>query len=578
MSTTILHLTDLHLGPGELRDEDLKQAVPQVERSRLIERLASYLQCIPKPDFVVISGDVTIAGGEQGFQDTLKWLTARIDEASLPAAERILITAGNHDVKWGVEEAPGWHVQRYRGFFEAFGRAFPHAYIPECDPALDSSKPAFTSKTGLIGGVSTKLDLGRVKIKASYPFLLDLEKNVLLFAFNSSLGCGVFVRTSPEVAKKWEAILKLSEKSELYDHLRSLHEAYRQSLLIDAGLVGNEQLDYFGKLMRRMRKELSITRFRELTKVAVLHHHIGTLWRQQLESKSFETVIDAAQPKQALVEFGFDLVLHGHKHKNHVGLDATVIPISSSKKLNPLCIVSGGTICGYPSLNDRQTFKVITLPSDSQSRSYASVAEVPLEATADPAAVISTSSALFKIPLSSHLPELHDLNILKQMLDEYLVQKYVIPVKETSGGVFIKGSVRLPRSNPQLASGDAEYECKLSLDAKSIKWFFEVILATKKVDFRQRARLYWLLTDASALARSKSYECRIVLIIGNLERTHFRETQSESEVTESIKKLRDWFQPALKCHLLTIQVHVFTQKEVDQIVARMAQKQAVTEV
>jgi hypothetical protein len=49
MSVKILHLSDLHLGPGEVRDDDLKQAVPTTARLRLIERLTTYLQSMESP-------------------------------------------------------------------------------------------------------------------------------------------------------------------------------------------------------------------------------------------------------------------------------------------------------------------------------------------------------------------------------------------------------------------------------------------------------------------------------------------------------------------------------------------------
>jgi hypothetical protein len=159
MSLTILHLSDLHVGPGELRDEDLKQTIPAVERSRLIERLTTYLQAIEKPDYVVISGDLTNSGNRKGLEDALKWLSARIEEGTLPGPERILITPGNHDVKWRVEDKPGWHAERYAAFFDTFGKAFPHAYLPDCDPPLESREPAFSGKKNILGGVKTKVKI-----------------------------------------------------------------------------------------------------------------------------------------------------------------------------------------------------------------------------------------------------------------------------------------------------------------------------------------------------------------------------------------------------------------------------------
>lgn len=137
-------------------------------------------------------------------------------------------------------------------------------------------------------------------------------------------------------------------------------EAYLDSLVVDAGLITDAQLSYFARITSRLRTKYG-TQFNDATKIAVLHHHVGHLWKQQLELKTFESTIDAAQLKQALIETSFDVVLHGHKHTNHVGLDGALIPISDKTRFNPLCVVSGGTVGGNPRLNDRQTFKLLQL-------------------------------------------------------------------------------------------------------------------------------------------------------------------------------------------------------------------------
>ena len=46
MSVVILHISDIHTGPGELRDEDMKQSVPGSEREQMLDRLAAYLRAV----------------------------------------------------------------------------------------------------------------------------------------------------------------------------------------------------------------------------------------------------------------------------------------------------------------------------------------------------------------------------------------------------------------------------------------------------------------------------------------------------------------------------------------------------
>jgi len=149
--------------------------------------------------------------------------------------------------------------------------------------------------------------------------------------------------------------------------LQEVSNAYLDTLIADAGLIGEEQIQYFIKVMSYFRDVLN-THYDRLTKIAILHHHIGHIWEQDLELKSFEAIVDAAQLKTALIANDFDFVLHGHKHINYVGLDASLIPISENRALNPLCIVSGGTVGGYPRLNDKQTFKLLQLDGNNGPR------------------------------------------------------------------------------------------------------------------------------------------------------------------------------------------------------------------
>lgn len=119
MALTILHLTDLHAGPSALKDEDLKQKVPGVGRPTLLDRLSTYLEQLQvPPDYVAITGDLTNKGDRKGLEQVKSWLTAKIEAKILPPANRILITPGNHDVTWGIEEGPKWHAKRYHDIWE----------------------------------------------------------------------------------------------------------------------------------------------------------------------------------------------------------------------------------------------------------------------------------------------------------------------------------------------------------------------------------------------------------------------------------------------------------------------------
>ena len=91
--------------------------------------------------------------------------------------------------------------------------------------------------------------------------------------------------------------------------------------------------------------------------------------------------------------------------------------------------------------------------------------------------------------------------------------------------------------------------------------FYEVILATEKIRFRTISRLHWLVTDVLGADRDDK---RVVIVIGNLENTHFSEAESPNEVAQSITALRDLLRPALQSNLLEIR-ELLTQMELTQI-------------
>src|ERR1700731_786002 len=109
--TSILHLSDLHLGP--VRDEDIpddykSDIVPLAQRQSRFTMLKETLSQIHavlgnRPlDAVIVSGDITVQNDPRGFQ-MLKNVLDSLGDAR-PANDRIVIVPGNHDVKW---EDPG---------------------------------------------------------------------------------------------------------------------------------------------------------------------------------------------------------------------------------------------------------------------------------------------------------------------------------------------------------------------------------------------------------------------------------------------------------------------------------------
>ncbi|HEV3074285.1 MAG TPA: metallophosphoesterase [Thermoanaerobaculia bacterium] len=561
---TLLHLSDFHAGLDELRDEDQKQHISGVQTTRLIARLTTYLERLDKcPDYVVITGDITNRGDLSGFQQVREWLLTNIERGILPDPKRILITPGNHDVKWGVEKGADWHVKRYEGFWNHFGRLLPHSHIPGYDQFADPHKLEVNAESlELIGGMTTKQEQDTITVTSSYPFLLDLEHDILIFAFNSSLACGVYQEGDKIFQSSLDSLT--SEASQRFrQRLVLLREAYHKSLLIDAGYVNDDQLSHFGQLIQRI-KQLGDSRYARLTKIAILHHHLGHLWDQQLEVKNYEAVLDAAKVKQYLVELQFDLILHGHKHLGHVGLDSSIVPMTTKKLLGPLCIVAGGTIGGYPRTGHYQTFKLISFQEDRGPRRSAIVSEIPLLDRADTKTAMREEAIQYKVPLSSRQSELHDLAPMKMQFDLMLRAK-LAPELDAESSSVVPGQDTLPRANPDLVAATSRYILDFVVHEQGVKFLYTLVLAVDKIDFRQRARIYWLLTDVKAMIASSGARCKVVLLIGNLEETHFFLGERRGEVKGSIEKLERWFAPAREGGILEIRTHSFSQEEVERI-------------
>lgn len=569
MPITILHLTDLHAGPGELADEDMKTRVPNAERQKALARMTTYLRALPKvPDYVVITGDLTIAGNPEGLQKVRQWLEEGIADGLLPPADHILVLPGNHDVKWGIPEGDNWNRERFGAFFDAVAHRFPHAHLPGCDPELDARKPQFEGdEWERLGGIDTVLKNGTAVLERSWPFIIDRKRELLFFAFNSAHACGVVLPEDEAITRPLDTVSTLYP-GEVAAQLKGAREAYRKTLTIDAGLITDRQLQYFAEMMRRIRNELP-TLYPRLTKIALLHHHVSHLWRQQLEVKNFESVIDASQLKQYLVEFDFDFVLHGHKHTNHVAVDRSIIPIGP-KGHSPLCIVSGGTVGGNPRIGDHQGFKVLELEEESGPRRGAKIIEVPLVDAADPRTVIQKEAKLFMIPVSERALVLHELKPLKVSLDHALIRETAPELLHPDAFVVNGAQYQMPAANPELVGKASKYEFHSVLEGSDSKSFYDVILAPARLSFIYRARVYWMLTDVAALARKMNMHVKIIVLIGDLEQTLFESIEQEGEIAKSIEKLKRWFKPALDSELLEIRVHSFTQPEIELIAGEVA--------
>ena len=555
----ILHITDIHAGPKAYTDEDNKERIGDAKRVSMLERLNDYISDLPKrPDYVVVSGDMTIAGDPDGMRQVRDWLVKGIASGILPPAECIVVMPGNHDVDRMTDPRAGTeHI--FDTFSEVFGKGFPHAFLPLLDPK--HPLPPLDSGKDVIGGIKTKRVVGGVELVKSWPFLLDLKKKLLIYAFNSSLGCGTFLPLDQELEKYLDFFGGLAAPAP--SHADEIRKRYRSSRLIDAPLVGEAQLRAFAKTMKHLQDGLGDT-YAHLTKIATLHHHVSHLWRQQMEAKSFESIIDAAQVKQVLIDHQFDMVLHGHKHQNHISLDSQIIPISRMRSMSPLCIVSGGTTGVHPRMGDRPTFKVISLKGGRRPRADAVIREIPL-LPGMPRRVMEDDAKVYQVPLAAGAGDLHDLSQLKSGLDELVFGKAAGSRLKAKGTVVHQmGQVRMPVPDPAIVSEGSTYEFFRVISAGGKRTFVDIFQADRRLGFRQKARIHWMLSDVKGL-NGDSPGNDVFLVVANLEATHFSRSNEPGEIADSIAELKKFFAPAIRNGLLEIKVCNVAQKEIDGI-------------
>jgi 3',5'-cyclic AMP phosphodiesterase CpdA len=106
MPTTILHMSDVHLGPDLIIRSLLRRRAwwKYVEKNvtaglvRAIRELS--------PDYIVLSGDIVNKPGEYTFQLAAKYLRDLFTDAGFDFKQRLFVIPGNHDVSFFPKKHP----------------------------------------------------------------------------------------------------------------------------------------------------------------------------------------------------------------------------------------------------------------------------------------------------------------------------------------------------------------------------------------------------------------------------------------------------------------------------------------
>lgn len=342
----ILHLSDLHFGLGEAQQGHWKTGIGHAQRPTQRDALADLIkfQGLPRcPDFVVVSGDVTIAGRPDGWKSYLETMEPLIEEGLLPSAGRFILVPGNHDVRWDSPAAPqADEAGRWRPFIDVLGARHPRPWIPAVDPPSDEllahALRTMDPQQEVWGGVIFEDDVRLFKRRSvALPFVYDRRLRVLLYAFNSASLSGTVTTLPPKVAED-VALLRRYEGPH-QAQIASVLAEFDRHRQIDPARVDPRELTLFGRIVAAIAQREG-TIFEAGLKVAVLHHHVTSIYPEEV--KTFETLLNAGQFKRTLHKEGFQLILHGHKHWNESFVDSAISDGGAH------LVVSGGTIGGEP--------------------------------------------------------------------------------------------------------------------------------------------------------------------------------------------------------------------------------------
>jgi 3',5'-cyclic AMP phosphodiesterase CpdA len=321
---TLLHLTDLHLSQPNretaLGDYSKAQLLDPADfQSRTsalhasLESLGGYLVYNKIAlDGIVVTGDVTVAADPEGYT-MLPAFLGRLG-AAMVDADRVLLTPGNHDVKWST--APGT-TDRYAALLELRNSTgYRTAYLDGID----------------IDGDGTPITDDKA------PLLEGTDGSFVVVGLNSSNHCGVDAAVEEDLRKH---IATIEARADHDPSLAALLTAWKRRGLSDLPRLDNPQLHAAGNLWPAGPKRAADAPL----KIAAVHHQIGPVTDIE-EVKAFETMSNLGEFRKWLVDHGVDVVLHGHTHVayNRHDVQRSYRSDLATTSEHRFLVVGGGTI------------------------------------------------------------------------------------------------------------------------------------------------------------------------------------------------------------------------------------------
>lgn len=312
----ILHLSDLHFASGMVLDPS-RHRVPDSYHYTPERNLISHLESetLPKQfDLIAVTGDIADKARQEGFETfdktLMPLLKSRVDDHS-----RICIVPGNHDVLRQATLSQDYYDQKFsafRGIIEA------HDVTTCLLPTGDQQNLTFQEPS-------------------SGPIFVDEQKKLLVACLNSAIRCGEPSESKTERSNQIETLFRnASRVKQVEATWKKIKHLLNQDLVEDIAEITQTQIHRIRKLLDAKKGNLS--EWNQYFRIALLHHHLVPFPEQQVDHSTYDPVLDASFVLNILDEYGFHLVLTGHKHQPYF-LDQT----TNGKQL---AIIGSPTICG----------------------------------------------------------------------------------------------------------------------------------------------------------------------------------------------------------------------------------------
>lgn len=339
----IVHLSDLHLGPkgADIFDDDDKANILSDDERRKIrdsaekhfKKLITKLQGQGRAiDAIVISGDVTVQGSAEGYEQLEPFLVAAFG-GLLPSKDRIIVVPGNHDVSWYAPDA-SVRYENFKKYCVDVGYVTP----PLEDIDLHKGTPwAATARHTYV-----------------HP-----DEGWAVIPINSAHWSGTrsFFKDPNDVSGKTrltadEVKDRLETKVGKDTQIRNLLSQVLRLGAYDIARVSTQQMEAVRTMAQHARTTIGLDKAPLL--LSAIHHQILPV-NDREELKSFEAISNLGAVREMLRESGMNVLFHGHKHasQNYWDVqDAGTADGRASLDRHEMMIISGATIGGQPAQAD----------------------------------------------------------------------------------------------------------------------------------------------------------------------------------------------------------------------------------